>query len=96
MSSNTTAQAQPAAASPGTAVPAPTVDQARAAWATASRDTELDRWHELYALAVPLTAMTTWERHEAGFPPRDADERARYAGRDQCSGQPGAGIEAGQ
>jgi hypothetical protein len=30
-----------------------TVDQARAAWATASRDTELDRWQELYDLTVP-------------------------------------------
>ena len=30
-----------------------TVDQARAAWATAPRDGELDRWRELYDLAVP-------------------------------------------
>ena len=33
--------------------PAVTVDQARAAWATAPRDSELDRWRELYDLAVP-------------------------------------------
>ena len=52
MPSNTTAEVQPAAA-PGTTAPAPTVDHARTAWATAPRDTELDRWHELYALAVP-------------------------------------------
>jgi hypothetical protein len=48
---NTTTPSQPTAAAPGTA--ARTVDQARAAWATAPRDTELDRWRELYALAVP-------------------------------------------
>jgi hypothetical protein len=30
-----------------------TVEQARMAWVTASRDTELDRWQELYDLAVP-------------------------------------------
>jgi len=96
MSSNTTAQAQPTATPPGTPAPAPTAGQARAAWATASRDTELDRWHELYALAVPLTAMTTWERHEAGFPPRDADERARYRELDQCGARAGADLEAGQ
>lgn len=52
MPSNTTAQAQPTAASAGTSPPDLTVDQARAAWATASRDTELDRWRDLYALAV--------------------------------------------
>jgi hypothetical protein len=33
--------------------PAVTEDQARAAWATAPRDSELDRWRELYDLAVP-------------------------------------------
>ena len=33
--------------------PAVSVDQARAAWATAPRDSELDRWRELYDLAVP-------------------------------------------
>jgi hypothetical protein len=56
------------------------VSEARAAWATASRDSELDRWHELYDAVVPApqTAMTTWERHAAGWPARDADERARY------------------
>jgi hypothetical protein len=52
MSSDTTAQAQPTATSAGTSPPALTVDQARAAWATAARDTELDRWRDLYALAV--------------------------------------------
>jgi hypothetical protein len=40
----------------------------------------------------PLTAMTTWERHEAGFPPRDADEQVRYA--EQHT--PQAEMEAGQ
>ena len=44
----------------------------------------------------PLTAMTTWERHEAGFPARDADERARYAELDQRSGRPEAELEAGR
>ena len=39
--------------------------------------------------------MTTWERHEAGFPPRGADERARYAELDQCSPRHEAEIEAG-
>ena len=29
------------------------VDQARIVWATAPRDSELDRWRELYDLAVP-------------------------------------------
>jgi hypothetical protein len=87
--SNTTTQAHTVAAE---AVPSPTatVGQARTAWATASRDTEL------YALAVPLTAMTTWERHEAGFPPRDAGERARYRELDQCSARRGAEMEAGR
>ncbi len=33
--------------------PAVTVDQVRAAWATAPRDSELGRWRELYDLAVP-------------------------------------------
>jgi hypothetical protein len=33
--------------------PAVTVHRARTAWATASRDTELARWQELYDLAVP-------------------------------------------
>ena len=35
------------------AIPARAVEQARMAWATASRDTELDRWRDLYDLAVP-------------------------------------------
>jgi hypothetical protein len=43
---------EPGAAEVNTA-PAVTVDRARTAWATASRDTELARWRELYALAVP-------------------------------------------
>ena len=74
------------------------VDQARAAWSTAPRDAELDRWNALYDAAVPapLTEMTTWERHEAGWPARDADERARYAELDQCTATPKAEIEAGQ
>ena len=29
------------------------MEQARSAWATASRDTELDRWRDLYDAAVP-------------------------------------------
>ena len=33
--------------------PAVSIERARAAWATAPRDSELDRWRELYALAVP-------------------------------------------
>jgi hypothetical protein len=52
MPSNTTAEAQPTAG-PGMTAPAATAGQARIAWATASRDTELDRWRELYDLAVP-------------------------------------------
>ena len=94
MSSNTTAEVQPAAAGVVSSPPG-SVDQARAAWATAPRDAELGRWHELYDVAVPapLTAMTTWERHEAGWPARDADERARYR---ELDAQHGAEIEAGQ
>ena len=39
---------------PASLTPRPvTVDQARATWATAPRDSELDRWRELYDLAVP-------------------------------------------
>jgi hypothetical protein len=33
----------------------------------------------------PLTAMTTWERWLAELPPRDAEERARYAEYNQCA-----------
>ncbi|HYZ55799.1 MAG TPA: hypothetical protein VE733_20190 [Streptosporangiaceae bacterium] len=44
-----TSQDRPAGLTP----PAVTTDQARAAWATASRDSELDRWRDLYDLAVP-------------------------------------------
>jgi len=29
------------------------MEQARSAWATASRDSELDRWRDLYDAAVP-------------------------------------------
>lgn len=86
--SNTTTQAHTAAAE-DVPSPAASIDQAQAAWATAPRDAELDRWNALYDVAVPatppLTAMTTWERHEAGWPARDADERARYREFDQCS-----------
>jgi len=53
MPSDTTSQAQPTATSAGTSPADLTPDEARAAWATASRDTELDRWRDLYALAVP-------------------------------------------
>ena len=95
---NTTTQTQHTTAAPDVSSPPGTADQARATWATASRDTELDRWHELYDLAVPapLTAMTTWERHEAGYPARDADERARYRELDQCSPRHETEAEAGQ
>ena len=82
---NTTIQARTASAdvpsSPGS------VDQARAAWATAPRDAELDRWNALYDVAVPTPPppqMTIWERYAAGWPARDAGERARYAELDQC------------
>ena len=37
--------------------------------------------------AQPLTVLTTWERHEAGYPPRDTDERQRYRELDQASSQ---------
>lgn len=33
-----------------------------------------------------MTGMTTWERHEAGLPPRDRDERRRYAEYDAAQG----------
>ena len=95
-SSNITAQAQPTtAAAPSSPR---TVDQARAAWITASRDAELDRWHELYDRVVPapLTSMTTRERYDAGWAARDADERARYRELDACSLRNGAEPEAGQ
>ena len=36
--------------------------------------------------AQPLTVLTTWERHEAGYPPRDTDERQRYRELDQAGG----------
>jgi hypothetical protein len=52
MSVNTTTTSQPSATTAGATL-ARTTDQARVAWATAPRDTELDRWQELYALAVP-------------------------------------------
>ena len=81
MSSSTTTQAQHTAG-----LPAGSVDQARAAWATASRDAELDRWNALYDRAVPapVTSMTTRERYLAGWPARDADERARYRELDEA------------
>ena len=68
------------------------VDQARAAWATAPRGTELDRWNALYDVAVPVprTALTTWERYTAGWPARSADERNRYRELDACSTRPEA------
>jgi hypothetical protein len=96
-SSNTTAQAQPTAAAAVPSLPR-TVDQARTAWVTASRDAELDRWHELYDRVVPapLTSMTTRERYDAGWAARDADERARYRELDACSLRNGAEPEAGQ
>lgn len=36
-------------------------------------------------VAEPVSAMTAWERWSAGFPPRDAEERARYAEYAQCT-----------
>jgi hypothetical protein len=74
------------------------VSQARAAWATAPRDAELDRWNALCDRAVPApaTSMTTRERYEAGWPARDADERARYRELDQCSPRHETEAEAGQ
>ena len=44
----------------------------------------------------PLTAMTTWERHEAGWPNRDKDEEARYAELDRCAARPEAEMEPGR
>jgi hypothetical protein len=44
----------------------------------------------------PLTALTTWERHAAGYPPRDAAEQGRYREPGQSSARPDAEIEAGQ
>lgn len=41
---------------PAPAIPGRTVEQARMAWAAASRDTELARWQDLYDLAVPPPA----------------------------------------
>jgi hypothetical protein len=70
-------------------------DEARAAWATASRDTKLDRWHDLYDVAMPQTSHTTRERYIAGYPPRDLDESARYRELDAAT-RPGAEIEARQ
>jgi len=66
--------------------------QARAAWATASRDDELARWHALYDRAVPApaTSMTARERWLAGWPARDADERARYRELDEAERAAGA------
>jgi len=50
MSADTTSTNRPVTV---TARPAVRIERARAAWATAPRDGELDRWRELYALAVP-------------------------------------------
>ena len=50
MSAGTTRTDRPATV---TARPAVSIERARAAWATAPRDSELPRWRELYALAVP-------------------------------------------
>jgi hypothetical protein len=50
MPAGTTSMDRPASLTPR---PAVTAGQARAAWATAPRDSELDRWRELYDLAVP-------------------------------------------
>ena len=55
--------------------------------------------HEVHAADIdlevaPLTAMTTWERHAAGLPARDKDERARYAELDRCAARPGTASRA--
>ena len=50
MSAGTTSTDRPATAA---ARPAVSIERARAAWVTAPLDSELDRWRELYALAVP-------------------------------------------
>ena len=50
MSAGTTSTDHPATV---TVRPAVSIERARAAWATAHRDSELDRWRELYALAIP-------------------------------------------
>ena len=94
---NTTTRV-PTAAAEDVPFPAASIDQARAAWVTAPRDAELDRWNALYDVAVPAPPpqMTIWERYEAGWPARGADERARYRELDQCSPRPGADPEAGQ
>lgn len=80
-----------------TTAPASSVDQARAAWATAPRDRELDAWQELYDKAVPApaTSLTTHERYLGGWPARDAEERARYRELDAAQPQT-ADREAGQ
>lgn len=43
----------------------------------------------------PQTAMTTWERHEAGWPARGADERAMYV-EYEAGARHDAEMEAGQ
>ena len=69
---------------------AASVDEARAAWVTASRDDELDRWHELYDRVVPApeTSLTSRERWTGWLArPRSAEERARYRELDPCTTQ---------
>jgi hypothetical protein len=41
------------------------LQQARTAWLTASRDDELDRWRDLYELAVPRPRPAAAERSAA-------------------------------
>jgi hypothetical protein len=72
---NTTTRARTAAAQ-DVPSPAGSVDQARAAWATAGRDDELARWAELYELAVTRPEI---DPPEAGFGPGDATGRAAGA-----------------
>ena len=50
MSAGTTSTDRPVMAA---VRPAVSIERARVAWATAPRDSELDRWRELHALAVP-------------------------------------------
>jgi hypothetical protein len=92
---STTTQAPTVTAEDAPSPPA-RAGQARTARATAARAGELTLCNALCDQAVPLTAMTTWERHQAGYPPRDAGERARYREFDQSAARPGAEMEAGQ
>lgn len=53
------------------------VEQARVAWLTASRDTELDRWQELYDLAVPRPSADDGGGHGHAVPAVDLPDLER-------------------